>query len=138
MKFLNPRVHGYLDYVAVALLLAAPTLFGFGGWAASICYVVGAIQMAMSLMTAYPLGAEKLIPFTMHGKIELGVAILFVVAPWLFDFAGVAAARNFFLVTGVGLGLVYLTTDYKAAERYEGGAARLARQRLGTLRPASR
>ncbi len=39
MKFLNPRVHGYVDYVAVALLALAPTLFAFGGVAAAICYL---------------------------------------------------------------------------------------------------
>ena len=48
MKFLTPRMHGFLDYAAVALLLFAPTLFNFGGWAASICYVLGATQLTLT------------------------------------------------------------------------------------------
>lgn len=120
MKFLNPRVHGYLDYLAVAILALAPSIFGFGGAAAVLSYVVAAAQLGMSLMTAYPLGVKKVIPFTVHGGVEVAVTILFLVSPWLFGFAGDAAARNFFLAAGVGLGLVYLVTNYKAADREYG------------------
>jgi hypothetical protein len=120
MKFLDPRVHGYLDYAAVLLLALAPWLFGFGGAAATLCYVVAAAQLGMSLLTAYPLGIAKVIPFPIHGGVELVVAIGLVVAPWLFGFDEVNAARNFFIAAGIGLGFVYLVTDYRAARRYEG------------------
>ena len=120
MKFLDPRVHGYLDYAAVLLVALAPWLFGFGGIAATLCYVVAAAQLGMSLLTAYPLGIAKVIPFPIHGGVELVVAIGLVVAPWLFGFDGVNAARNFFIAAGIGLGFVYLVTDYRAARRYEG------------------
>lgn len=117
MKFLTPRVHGYLDYIAVALLALAPTIFGFAGIAAVLCYVVAVAQLGMSLMTAYPLGVKKIIPFTVHGGVEVAVTVLFLVAPWLFRFSGDIAARNFFLAAGVGLGLIYVVTNYKAADR---------------------
>ena len=117
MKFLDPRTHGYLDYLAVAVVALAPTLFGFGGVAATICYVVAAMQLGMSLLTAYPLGAAKVIPFTVHGAVELVVAIALVAAPWLFAFSSEDAARNFFIVSGLGLLAVYLVTNYKAADR---------------------
>ena len=117
MKFLDPRTHGYLDYAAVAVLALAPTLFGFGGVAATICYVVAAMQLGMSLLTAYPLGVAKVIPFSVHGAIELVVAMALVVAPWLLGFSSEDAARNFFVVAGLGLFSVYLVTNYKAAGR---------------------
>ena len=120
MKFLNPRVHGYLDYLAVTLLALAPTIFGFGGVAAVISYVAAAAQLGMSLLTAYPLGVKKIIPFTVHGGVEVGVTILFLVSPWLFGFADHITPRNFFLGAGIGLGLVYLVTNYKAADREYG------------------
>ncbi len=114
MKLLSPKIHGYLDYAAVAVLFLAPTLFGFSGVAATLCYVIGATQLAMSLVTAYPLGAVKLMPFTVHAGIELATAIFLVAAPFLFGFADQTAARNFFLVSGIGLGLVWLVTNYRA------------------------
>lgn len=119
MKILNPRVHGYLDYAAVLLLALAPTLFGFDGTPAALCYVVAILQGGMSMMTAYPLGAVKVIPFTVHGGVELATAILFILSPWLFRFSEIASARNFFLVAGIALAAVWATTDYKQAVRRE-------------------
>jgi hypothetical protein len=115
MKVLSPRVHGYLDYAAVFLLLLAPTLFGFGGAAATLCYVLAAVQGGMSLLTAYPLGAAKVIPFTIHGVLESGAAVLMLAAPWLFGFSHYDAPRNFFLVSGVGLAVVIAVTNYRTA-----------------------
>lgn len=117
MKILAPRPHGIIDYLAVVLLALAPSLFGFGGVAATLCYVLAVVQLLMSLVTAYPLGVVKLLPFTIHGGIEVLTAAFLLLAPWLFGFAEVDAARNFFIVAGVGLFLVYVVTDYRAAER---------------------
>ena len=116
MKILSPKVHGYLDYAVVLLLFAAPSLFNFEGTPAILSYVLGSMQLLMSLMTAYPLGAARVIPFPIHGGVEVAVTVLLIAAPWLFQFAHMENARNFFLVSGVGLGLVWLVTDYRAAE----------------------
>lgn len=117
---LNPRIHGYIDYLAVALLALAPSLFGFSGVPALLCYGLAVVHLGMSLLTAYPLGVAKVIPFTVHGGIEVGVTILFVVAPWLFGFDNHVTARNFFLGSGVSLGLVWALTNYKAADEAYG------------------
>ena len=116
MKFLKPRAHGYLDYLAVAMLALGPMIFGFTGLPRVLCYVLASAQLGMSLMTAYPLGLKKIIPFTVHGGVEVGVTILLLAAPWLFGFGDHDTARNFFLASGIGLGLVYMVTDYKAAD----------------------
>jgi hypothetical protein len=118
MKVLNPRTHGYLDYGAVALLALAPTLFGFSAVPAAICYFVAVMQLAMSLTTAYPLSLAKIIPFTVHGAVELGVAFALALSPWLFGFSYEDAARSFFIIAGVGLSLVVLVTNYRAADGY--------------------
>jgi hypothetical protein len=124
MKLLSPRVHGYIDYFAVVGLALAPTLFGFTGVSATICYVLAAVQLGMSLITAYPTSVAKVIPFTVHGAIELATALFLVAAPWIFAFVDVVVARNFFVAAGFSLFLVYLVTDYKAAGAESG--ARLA------------
>jgi hypothetical protein len=114
---LSPRVHGYFDYGAVVLLVLAPSLFGFGGLPAVLCYVFAAVLLVLSLITAYPLGAAKVVPFTVHGGIEAVAAPLLILAPFLLGFSTVPAARNFFLIAGVGLGILFLVTNYRAAER---------------------
>ena len=70
----------------------------------------------MSLLTAYPLGVAKVIPFPIHGAIESVSAPLLVIAPFLLDFSRDVAARNFFIVAGIALGIVYLVTNSRAAE----------------------
>jgi hypothetical protein len=118
MKILSPRVHGYLDYGVVALFLLAPTIFGFAGVAASICYILAAVQAGMTLLTAFPMGIAKIIPFTVHGALEVGVSLFLLASPWLFGFDYVPAARNFFIASAVALGLVWVATDYRAAQGY--------------------
>jgi hypothetical protein len=115
-RVLNPRIHGYIDYVIVAVLALAPSVFGFGGIAAALCYILAVAQFGMSLLTAYPLGAAKVIPFPVHGGIELAAGIVALVSPWLFRFSNIPAARNFFLVAGISVVIVWGLTNYKAAE----------------------
>jgi len=116
MKLLAPRPHGYIDYLAVVALALAPSLFGFGGVPATLCYVLAVVQLAMSLLTAYPLGILKVIPFPVHGGVELVTAIFLCCAPWLFRFHDANAPRNFFVVSAIGLLLVYLVTNYRAGD----------------------
>lgn len=114
-KALNPKVHGMLDYGLVALFLLAPSLFSFTETAATVSYVIGILYLATSLLTKYPLGAVKLIPFPTHGVIESIMAVSWIALPWVFGFAGDAAARNFFIVAGIGLLAVVALTDYTGA-----------------------
>jgi hypothetical protein len=114
---LSPRVHGFIDYGSVVFLVLSPMLFGFSGVPATLCYLFAGALLVLSLITAYPLGVAKLVPFTIHGAIEAVSAVGLVLAPFLFGFSDVPAARNFFLVAGVALGIVFLVTNYKAAER---------------------
>ncbi len=113
---LSPRVHGFIDYAGILLLFLAPTLFRFSGLPATILYVVAVLYLAMVLLTAYPLGVAKVIPFTMHGYVEAALALLFIVAPFILGFSDVAAARNFYIIGGIALGGVFLLTNYQAAE----------------------
>jgi Kef-type K+ transport system membrane component KefB len=125
---LSPRIHGYGDYLIVALLALAPSLFDFSGLPAVLCYVLAVVQLGMSLLTAYPLGVAKIIPFTVHGTIEAVTSIALVLMPFLFGFSRVDSARNFFVILGIGLFLVWLTTNYKAAERPIQGGVGLRRR----------
>lgn len=117
MKILNPRVHGYIDYLAVLYFLAAPSLFGFTGLPATIFYVLAAAHLILTLLTAYPLGVVKIIPFPLHGAIELLAGIALVALPWLLGFANSdVLARNIYVASGAVLFVAWLVTDYKTAE----------------------
>ena len=127
MNILNSRIHGYIDYAIVALLVLAPSLFGFAGLPATICYILAVVQLGMSLLTAYPLGVVKAIPFPIHGGIELGAGIFLIAAPWLFNFAHLVSAQIFFIVAGVAVALVWMVTNYRTVESEIGATPRYYR-----------
>lgn len=137
IKLLNPAVHGALDYALAVLFLLAPSLFGYGGFAATLSYIIGVVYIAASLLTRYPLGAIKLIPFPVHGVLEAIMAASWIACPWVFGFAAEAAARNFFVIAGIGLLAVVALTDYKStgARTYRGAERRhnLVNRRLRSL-----
>jgi hypothetical protein len=114
---MGPKVHGYLDYGFVVLTALAPSLFGFEGTPRNACYMLAAVQLGMSLLTAYPLGAVRMIPFTVHATIEFMTALLLIGLPWIADFNAVDSARNFFVASGLGLLALWSVTDYRLAER---------------------
>lgn len=117
MKILNPRVHGYIDYLAVLYFLAAPSLFGITGLPATVLYVVAAAYLVLTLLTAYPLGVVKVIPFSLHGGIELLSGIALVALPWILGFANSdAIARNLYVASGAALFVLWLVTDYRTVE----------------------
>jgi len=116
MKFIPPKIHGFLDIAVIAVLLFAPSLLGFVPEASRICHALGIVYIVLVLATAYPLGIFKWIPFTVHGTIELFLSPILVALPWLTGFSNDSTSRNFFIVAGVALFFVWLTTDYKAAD----------------------
>lgn len=123
LKVLSPRLHGMLDYVVVALFVLGPTLFGFGGVASTVAYVVAAIHLALTLLTAFPMGVVKAIPFKVHGVLEVGATIGIVAAPWLFGFANTPTPRNFFLAAGALIAVVVVLTNYTTTAAERGTAA---------------
>lgn len=126
MKFLNPEVHGYLDYLYVAMLALAPLLLHLHGRERTLSFVLSLAVLGLSLCTRYPLGLWRKIPFTVHGAIEFTAAIFAIASPWLFRFSEHEVARNFFVGSGVVLVAVWLFTNYRATESTED---RLAQER---------
>ena len=114
MKILSPTQHGYLDYLTVVIFLLAPSLIGLTGLAGTIAYLLAAIHLAMTLVTDFPLGVIKKLPFSIHGWVERVVGPVLVVLPFVFGFDG--AAKVFYLVIGIVIILVGLLTDYQQTQ----------------------
>ena len=124
MKILNPYVHGILDFVVVIAFALAPTVLGFAGTPRTLCYVLAALHAAMTLLTAFPLGAIKIIPFPTHGVIELVAAVFIILAPFLLGFTDGLDAKYFYVGAGITILVVVLLTDYRAAPPPERPLAR--------------
>lgn len=88
MKLFSTRVHGVLDYLVGALLIASPWLLGFarGGLETWVPVVVGAGTLVYSLFTDYELGVVRRIQMPVHLWLDAFAGVLLAISPWLFAF----------------------------------------------------
>lgn len=132
MKKLQPLPHAIVDYVFAAKMIAAPWLFGFQkNQAATMSSVGTGVAIAgLSLLTDYPLGAAKLIPFPTHGVIEAAAGTAAALAPWLLGFDDNKRATWLHVAAGAATLAVVAVTDYQAAKRQPERSAISARDSL--------
>ncbi|MGI4834250.1 MAG: hypothetical protein ACRYFK_12410 [Janthinobacterium lividum] len=121
MKFISPTLHGVLDYLMCGFFLVIPSLLALTGGAATVCYLLAAGYLVVSLCTNMPFGLFGWIPFWVHGGLELVSGFVFIASPWLFGFAHpahgseTAGLRTLFIGVGVVFLLVYTFTQWRPA-----------------------
>jgi len=101
MKFINPSIHGALDYIAALTLIAVPFILGFEGIALWFSVAGGAGLIVYSLITDYAYSIAKALPFKLHILFDSLAAVAFVVAPFVLGFTGIV--QIYYLVMGVGV-----------------------------------
>ncbi len=117
MKVISSKVHGILDYATVIFLLLSPTMFDMQGSLAIFTYVLGCIHFLLTILTAFEVGLIKVIPFRLHGLIEIVVAIALVGAAFWFRSQDSGLGYHFYLALAVVILLVFTLTDFSSAER---------------------
>jgi len=118
MKVLSPSAHGVLDYLTVVFFALAPFLFDLHGTYATVCYVLAGGYLLITLLTDFPMGFMRVIPFRVHGGLELVSGPIFMLSPWIFGFADDnLTARNLFMASGIVFLVVWFLTDWKAQTR---------------------
>jgi hypothetical protein len=85
---LPTRIHGILDYLLGALLIASPWLLGFAAGGAETWAPVGAgaVVVLYSLFTDYERGAVRRIDVPVHLLLDFLVGVGLAVSPWLLGF----------------------------------------------------
>ena len=116
MRILSARVHGVIDLVTVLVLLLAPTVVGLGGSPAAIAYSLAAIHLLLTLLTRFPMGVWKKIPFVYHGIVELIVGIALLLLPSYAGYGPGSPAKRFYLAMGAVILIVWALTAYRGPE----------------------
>ena len=114
MRILDARIHGFLDIVTVLVFLLGPLVFGLGGSPAAISYTLAVVHLVMTLLTRFPMGRWKVIPFPVHGIVELVVGLALLILPSYAGYAPGSPARRFYLGMGAGILVVWALTAYGA------------------------
>lgn len=116
MRILDARIHGVIDLVVVVVFLLAPTFVGLGGSPAAIAYALAVVHLILTLLTRFPMGARKVIPFFVHGLIELFVGVFLVILPTIAGYSPGSPARRFYTVIGAAILVVWVLTDYRTRD----------------------
>ena len=114
-KVIDARTHGIIDYCHAAFFFGMAIFCARRNRrAATAALTTGALILAESLLTDYPLGAAKVLPFEMHGRMDAGLTASSFMMPGWFGFSGTAAAQVFKMngfVEGVVVGLTDWNSD---------------------------
>jgi hypothetical protein len=117
---ISPAAHAVLDYAV------ATTFFGVGVWlmrrhsaAASLAFANGAMVAGMSMLTDYPGGLVRLLPFRGHRAGDVLQAAFAGLGPLLFGFAGDEEAKFFYAQAASEVGVI-AATDWDAADSSAG------------------
>ena len=104
MGLISLKVHGYIDWASIIIMLIAPTLFGYSTVPALVSYGAAALELGSVLSTDYPAGKFKLIPLSLHLNGEVLIGLGAFALPWIFGFADETAPRNMtFLIAAITL-----------------------------------
>ena len=94
MRFVTKQIHAYLDYPVAIALIVLPFLLGLGEsnpFAHTLSVVVGVAAFILTLLTDHHLGVMKVISYKIHLAVDFAVAVVFIVAPFIFSFEGIDA-----------------------------------------------
>ena len=118
VKFLPAWFHAIADYAVGLTLIVAAIVVGGSGAAVAIGVVVGVTVLAVSMLTRYPLGVAKVLPFTVHSAGDYLAAALLVIAPFALGVTDTDGGLSaFYVVAGIAVLAVSLITNYQYSDK---------------------
>jgi len=108
-------LHAAAEPFLVALLIAAPFLFGFSDRSAptAVSIIAGVAILVVAMSTRWKLSLVKVIPVEVHALLDLGLGALLIASPFIFAFSDVSSPTAFFIVFGVAEILVTIGTAWR-------------------------
>lgn len=117
MKVISTFMHGIMDYLGGALLIAAPFVLGFAnnGPAMWVPIALGGAMIGVALFTDYELSLVRSIPMSMHLTGDMAMGLLLAASPWLFQFSEVVWMPHVILgIAEIGGAMMTQTTPSRA------------------------
>lgn len=87
-KLKNVKIHNYVDYGLVLLLVTSPWIFKFdsGTIETKIIVTIGLGLLLVNLITYHKLGLTKILCVKTHKKIDFFLGLFLCAAPFLYQF----------------------------------------------------
>jgi hypothetical protein len=124
IRLLPAWFHAIADYAVAAALIVVAGVAGGSGKAVGAGVVIGSVVLLVSMLTRYPLGVFKVLPFTLHSAGDYLAAALLIVSPFALNFNGSDTGLSvFYVVAGVAVLAVSLITNYQYSPKRSWTAA---------------
>ena len=118
INLLPGRIHGLGDYASAFALILVGLLVDGTGEARGTGIVLGLVLLVVSLLTDYPLGVRRIIPFKLHSAGDYVGAGALIAAPFLLGFGDTdEGLSTFYVAVGAVLVAISLLTDYDHPDR---------------------
>lgn len=122
MRFITKKIHAYLDYPVAMSLIVLPFLLGLGSTnpiALYLSVITGVAALSLTILTDHQTGIFSIISYKLHLIVDFSVAIVFLLAPFIFSFSGLDA--YFYWTIGAAVLLVvslHKSEEVKVAKAY--------------------
>ncbi len=113
MRILSATTHGIIDYFFVILLALSPTIFHMEGGLATFTYTLAGVHLLLTIFTNFKPGLIKLIPFRVHGLIEIVVALALAGVAFYFYEQGSTLGFYYYMAITIIILLVFSLTNFK-------------------------
>jgi hypothetical protein len=114
VRFIPAWLHAIADYAVALSLIVVALVAGGPGKAVAAGVVIGAVVLVVSMLTRYPLGIIKVLPFKVHSAGDYLAAALLVASPFALGFSHSARGLTIFYIgAGAAVLLVSLVTNYQ-------------------------
>jgi hypothetical protein len=110
-------VHSLIEYLAGALLIAAPLLLDYhSGAATAVSIVLGVLILFLVATTTSTMSLINQVPLSTHIVFDYVIAAVMIASPFLFSFSDKATPTAIFVAGGVGWLLLSIGTRYRNEE----------------------
>ena len=125
VKLLPAWFHAIADYaVAITLIVASALTTSAPNKAMATGIVVGAVVLAVSMLTRYPLGVFKVLPFTVHSAGDYLAATLLILGPFVVGYDGSPGGLTaFHIAAGAAVLATSLITNYQYSPKRQATVA---------------
>ena len=114
VRLLPAWFHAIADYAVAGTLIVVAALVGGSTEAVAAGITIGVVVLVVSMLTRYPLGVVKVLPFTIHSAGDYLAATLLVVSPFALGFDGSDSGLTaFYIAAGAAVLAVSLVTNYQ-------------------------
>jgi hypothetical protein len=123
VRLLPAWFHAIADYAVAAALIIVASVAGGSGKAVGAGVAIGVVVLAVSMLTRYPLGVIKVLPFPVHSAGDYLASALLVLSPFALNFDGSDGGLTaFYIVAGAAVLLVSLVTNYQYSPKHSWAA----------------